>query len=178
MKKLALIAIVALGVFAMVSTFVYLSSNYLSAYSMMGSDSMSSMMGNMMGGGLMNSGSAMNCNSMMSDVPQDVIIKIKSSQVVAVGKTQSITLLVLDKETKKPLTNAQVVVGIERGAPMSTMNMLGPMFNAENLGNGKYIVKFTLDSPGYYTLHTHVIPVGKSMHAMMYNHEDIGILVK
>jgi len=70
----------------------------------------------------MNSGSGMNPNSMMSDVPQDVIIKTRSSQAVAIGKEQSITLLVLDKETKKPLTDAQVIVGIERGAPMSTMS--------------------------------------------------------
>jgi len=85
---------------------------------------------------------------------------------------------VLDKETKKPLTNAQVIVGIEKGAPMSTMNMIGPMFNAENIGNGKYLVQFTLDEKGYYTMHTHVIPAGKSMHSMMQNHMDIGILAK
>lgn len=177
MQKFVLVAIAVLAVFATASVLAYVSQNDLRAYSMMGSDSMSSMMGGMMGGHpMMNSGSGMSCNSMMSDVPQDVIIKIKSSQAVAVGKEQSITLLVLDKETKKPLTDAQVIVGIERGAPMSTMSMLGPMFDAQNVGNGKYVVKFVLDSLGYYTLHTHVIPTGKSMMSMMYNHEDIGII--
>lgn len=179
MKKLIMIVIIASGVFVAASALSYISSqNDLRTYSMMDSDSMNSMMSSMMSGGSTNSGSAMNCNSMMSDVPQDVIIRIKSSQAVAVGKEQSLTLLVLDRETKKPLTDGQVVVGIERGAPMSTMNMLGPMFDADNIGNGKYVVKFTLDSPGYYTLHTHVIPAGKSMHSMMYNHEDIGLIVK
>src|SRR5207249_603334 len=127
---------------------------------------------------MMNPISGMNCNSMMSDVPQDVIIKIKASQAIAVGKEQSITLLVLDKETKKPLTDAQVIVGIERGAPMSTMDMIGPMFNAENIGNGKYVASFTVDDSGYYTMHTHVILSGKSMHSMMQNHMDIGIIAK
>lgn len=177
MKKLVWVVIAALGVFISVSVFAYGSQNDLKVYSMMDSDSMSSMMGGMMSGqSMMNSGSGMNPNSMMSDVPQDVIIKIRSSQAVAVGKEQSIILLVLDKETKKPLTDAQVIVGIERGAPMSTMSMLGPMFDAENLGNGEYLAKFTLDNLGYYTLHTHVIPAGKSMQAMMYNHEDMGII--
>jgi len=82
----------------------------------------------------------------------------------------------LDKETKKPLTNAQVVIGIEKGTSMTTMNMLGGMFNADDIGNGKYIVRFTPPATGHYTLHTHVIPAGKSMHSMMNNHLDIGII--
>lgn len=124
----------------------------------------------MEGGGMM--------SSMMSQVPKDVIIKIQSSQQVIVGKEAQVKLLVLDKNTGNPLTDAQVTVGLEEGAPMSTMNMIGGMFDAENLGDGTYLVKFTLDSPGYYTLHTHVIPAGKSMHSMMDNHEDIGIIAK
>jgi len=184
MRKLVFVMIAALGIFATTSAFAYvISQSNAMTYSMMDSDSMSSMMGRMMsammdGKSMMNSGSGMNCNSMMSDVPQDVIIKLKSSQAVFAGKPQSITLLVLDKETKKPLTNAQVIVGIEKGAPMSTMNMIQPMFDGENFGNGKYLVKFALNEKGYYTMHTHVIPAGKSMHSMMFNHEDIGIVVK
>ncbi|MBI1828648.1 MAG: FixH family protein [Thaumarchaeota archaeon] len=125
---------------------------------------------------MMESGGMM--SSMMNQVPKDVIIKIESSQQVLVGKEDQIKLLVLDKNTGNPLTDAQVTVGLEEGAPMSTMNMIGGMFNAENLGDGTYLAKFTLDSPGYYTLHTHVIPVGKSMHSMMDNHMDIGIIAK
>lgn len=178
MKKLVMVSISALTVFVTASVFVHVvSQNNIKAYSMMDSGSMGSMMGGMMSGGSMNSGSTMNCNS-MSDVPQDVIIKTSSSQVVSAGKEQSITLLVLDKETKKPLINAQVIVGIERGAPMSTMYMIGPMFSAENIGSGKYLVQFDLPEKGYYTMHTHVIPAGKSMMSMMSNHEDIGIIGK
>src|SRR5256712_13966047 len=123
MRKLVFVMIAALGIFATASAFAYVISQNNSMYSMMDSDSMGSMMGGVMSGmmgskSMMNSGSGMNCNSMMSDVPQDVIIKTKSSQAVFAGKPQSMTLLVLDKETKKPLTNAQVIVGIEKGAPM------------------------------------------------------------
>ena len=129
-----------------------------------------SMMGSMMGSGMM--------SGMMDDVPHDVIIKVVSSQKVPSGKQAQIKLLVLDKNTKQPLDDAQVIVGIERGAPMSTMNMIGSMFKAENIGDGKYVVKLTVDESGYYTLHTHVIPAGKSMHSMMNNHMDIGIIAK
>jgi len=117
-------------------------------------------------------------SSMMNQDPKNVIIKIQSSQQVTVGKEAQVKLLVLDKNTGNPLTDAQVTVGLEEGAPMSSMNMIGGMFDAENLGGGTYLVKFTLDSPGYYTLHTHVIPAGKSMHSMMNNHMDIGIIAK
>lgn len=124
----------------------------------------------MEGGGMM--------GSMMNQVPEDVIIKVVSSQQVQVGKLSEIKLLILDKNTENPLSDASVIVGLEKGASMSTMNMMGPMFEAENIGDGKYIVKFTLDESGYYTLHTHVVPAGKSMHSMMNNHMDIGIIVK
>ena len=131
---------------------------------------MGSMMNSMMGNGMM--------SGMMSDVPKDVVIKTVSSQQVPIGKEAQVTLLVLDKNTKEPISNAQVVIGIEKGSPMSTMNMVTPMFEADNIGNGKYIAKFTIDDTGYYTMHTHVILSGKSMHSMMQNHMDIGILAK
>jgi hypothetical protein len=152
------LGVVALGIFAVNSSGYGITSRN------------SGMMQSMMGNGMM--------SGMMSDVVlQDVIIKIISSQQVVVGKDSQITLLVLDKNTKKPLNDAQVIVGIEKGAPMSTMDMSG-MFIAHNIGNGKYVVQFTLEDTGYYTLHTHVIPSGKSMHSMMNNHMDIGIIAK
>ena len=129
----------------------------------------SDMMQSMMGSGMK--------SGMMSDVPQDVTIKIISRQQVIVGKESQITLLVLDKNTNKPLGDAQVIVGIEKGAPMSTMDING-MFTADNIGNGKYVIRFTLEDTGYYTLHTHIIPSGKSMNSMMNNHIDIGIIAK
>ena len=122
-------------------------------------------MGNMMSG-------------MTSDVPQDVVVKLLSNQKVPVGKESQIELLVLDKNTKKPLTNAQVIGGIEKGAPTSTMDMAAGTLKAKNIGNGKYVVKFTLSSAGYYTLHIHVILAGKSMNTMMNNHMNIGIIAK
>ena len=130
------------------------------------------LMSSMMGNGDMISG-------MMSQVPKDVIIKVTSKQQVAVGKQAEITLLVLNKETKRPLSGAQVIIGIQKGSSKCSMNMMmGSMFNAEDKGSGMFIVRFTPDSKGYYTLHTHVIPTGKSMHSMMDNHMDIGIVAK
>lgn len=115
---------------------------------------------------------------MMNQIPKDVIVKVTSSQKVPVGKEAEIVLLVLDKENEKPLADAEVIIGIERGSSMSTMNMMGEMFGAENIGSGKYAVRFIPDNEGIYTLHTHVIPAGKSMHSMMENHLDIGIIAK
>ena len=118
-------------------------------------------------------------SGMMSQVPKDVIIKVTSKQQVAVGKQAEISLLVLNKETKRPLSGAQVIIGIQKGSSKCSMNMMmGSMFNAEDKGSGMFIVRFTPDSKGYYTLHTHVIPTGKSMHSMMDNHMDIGIIAK
>ncbi len=125
---------------------------------------------------MMESGGMM--SSMMSDSPKDVIIKVVSSQQVSVGQNSQVTLLVLDRNTGQPITGAQVSIGLEEGAPMSTMNMIGSMFDAEELGEGKYVVKFSVDKPGYYTLHVHVIPSGKSMSSMMRNHMDVGIIAK
>ena len=117
-------------------------------------------------------------SGMMNQVPQDVIVKITSSQKVSVGKKAEISLLVLDKESEKPMSDADVIIGIERGSSMSTMDMMAGMFKAENIGSGKYVVRFTPDNEGIYTLHTHVIPAGKSMHSMMNNHLDIGIIAE
>lgn len=148
------------------------------------------MMGSMMMGNDMNSddsddqsmqlmmGNGSSNMMAMNQEPKDVIVKVTSGQLTKVGKESKITLLVLDKETKKPLPNADVIIGIERGSSMSTMDMTSSMFEAENIGSGKYIVRFTPDSSGIYTMHTHVIPSGKSMHSMMNNHMDIGIIVK
>lgn len=165
MKKLVIGVIAVLGVFATVSAFTMSSSDH-SVNTMMGSN-----MGSMMKSGNMMSG-------MMSQIPQDVIVKVTSGQITKAGKEITITLLVLDKETKKPLSDAQVIIGIEKGVSMTTMNMVGGMFEADEKGSGKYLVRFTPDSKGYYTMHTHVIPDGKSMHSMMQNHLDIGIIAK
>jgi hypothetical protein len=119
--------------------------------------------------------------SMMNQIPQDVIIKVKSSQIIPVGKESQIALLVLDKNSGKPVTDARVIIGIERGASMSTMDMIGgSMFDAkeQKIGAGLYFFGFTPDSKGYYTMHTHVIPPGKSMSSMMDNHLDIGLIAK
>lgn len=123
-------------------------------------------------------------NMMMTQEPKDVIIKVKSSQIVPAGMQSEIALLVLDKETQKPLIGARVLVGIERGASMTTMEMIGgSMFEAEEekdkgKSSGIYKVIFTPDGKGHYTIHTHVIPSGSSMHSMMDNHLDIGIIVE
>lgn len=161
MKKLTIGIMVAIGIFATV-TLYHISQN-IDANAMIGPNM----------GSMMKSGNMMN---MMSQIPQDVIVKVTSAQVIKTDKESKITLLVLDKETKKPITNAQVIIGIEKGTSMTTMNMLGGMFNADDIGNGKYVVRFTPPSQGHYTLHTHVIPAGKSMHSMMNNHLDIGII--
>jgi hypothetical protein len=118
---------------------------------------------------------------MMNQEPKDVIIKVKTSQIVPAEKESEIALLVLDKETQSPLTGAQVLVGIERGASMTTMEMISSMFQAEEdkgKSSGIYKVRFTPDSDGYYTIHTHVIPSGNSMRSMMDNHLDIGIIAE
>jgi hypothetical protein len=127
------------------------------------------------------------CQSMMNSIPKDVIITAKSGQVASVGKESSIILLVKDKKTNKPLDNADVILHIEEGGPMAMMekggmmnmmSMMDNMVEAENIGDGKYLVKFTPDKKGYYTMHTHAIPPGKSMMSMMNNHMDIGIIAR
>src|SRR3989304_1239657 len=166
MKKLLIV---------LASIFVLPSIFYLSAYSEKdGQQMMSNSMGSMMD----------MCQTMMNSIPKDVIMKTISSQVAKVGQESSITLLVLDKNTGNPMDNANVILHIEEGAPMESMegktmmDMMQGMFEAENIGSGKYLVKFTPTEKGYYTMHTHAIPPGKSMMSMMDNHMDIGIIAK
>jgi len=146
---------------------------YLSAYSESGQPMMTHNMGGMMG----------MCQSMMNSIPQDVVIKTTSSQVAKVGEESKLTLLVTDKKDN-PIDNADVILHIEEGAPMesmdkmSMMDMMGRMIQAENIGSGQYQVKFTPTEKGYYTMHTHAIPQGKSMMSMMNNHMDIGIIAR
>jgi hypothetical protein len=118
------------------------------------------------------------CSTMMNKVPKDAIIRPASSQLVTAGKQAEIMVLVLDKKTSKPMIDADLPIMIERGPPMSSMEMVGQMFTAEEIGNGKYLIKFTPDKKGIYTIHTHVIPQGKSMMSMMNNHMDIGIIAR
>ena len=127
---------------------------------------MGMMQGDMMGNGM---------GDMMNQDTQDVIIKMKSGQKVLVGKEAEIVLLVLDKETQEPMEGVQVVIGIERGSSMSSMDMIGDMFDAEEKGSGEYIVRFTPDSEGIYTIHTMVMLPGRSM---MDNHMDFGIIAE
>ena len=127
---------------------------------------MGMMEGDMMGNGM---------GDMMNQEPQDVIIKMKSGQKVLVGKEAEIVLLVLDKETQEPMEGVQVVIGIERGSSMSSMDMIGDMFDAEEKGSGEYIVRFTPDREGIYTIHTMVMLPGGSM---MDNHMDFGIIAE
>lgn len=114
-------------------------------------------------------------DDMMNQEPQDVIIKIKSGHKVLVGKEAEVVLLVLDKETREPMEGLQVVIGIERGSSMSTMEMMGDMFEAEDKGSGEYIVRFTPDIEGIYTIHTMVMLPGRTM---MDNHMDFGIIAE
>lgn len=147
---------------------------YLSAYS----ESDQPMMTQNTMGGMMDM-----CQSMMNSIPQDVIIKTTSSQVAKIGVESKIILLVTDKKDN-PLDNVDVILHIEKGAPMesmdkmSMMDMMGRMIQAENIGSGQYQVKFTPTEKGYYTMHTHAILQGKSMMSMMNNHMDIGIIAK
>ena len=82
---------------------------------------MNMMMGDMMQGDMMGNG----MDDMMNQGPLDVIIKLKSDYKVPVGKEAEIVLLVLDKETEEPLEGVEVLIGIERGPSMGTMDMMG-----------------------------------------------------
>jgi hypothetical protein len=165
--KILIIMLVTIIVFTG-STF-YLSAYSESNQSMMTQNNMNGMMGM--------------CQSMMNSIPQDVVIKTTSSQVAKIGEESKFTLLVTDKKGES-LDNADVILHIEYGAPMesmdnmSMMDMMGGMIQAENIGSGQYQVKFTPTEKGYYTMHTHAIPQGKSMMSMMNNHMDIGIIAR
>ena len=85
MKKLIIVAITMLVIFATASAFAYVlsPSDNVNTNSIMGSHGMGSMMGsNMMSG-------------MMSQIPEDVIVKVTSRQMVPTGQEAKITLLVL-----------------------------------------------------------------------------------
>jgi hypothetical protein len=129
----------------------------------------------MMGGdGMMMEGARM-----QMPAPKDVIIMLESGYEVTAGKQSEVTLKVLEKQTNETMPGAQVIIGIEKGLPMSTMDMTsGGMFNAVEKGNGTYAFTFTPESKGYYTIHAHVIPPGKQMHSMMENHADLIVLSK
>lgn len=118
------------------------------------------------------------CSDMMNKPPKDVTIRSASSQIVKAGQEATITFLIKDKITNKPLLDAQVPIMIERGSSMSMMDMMGSMIQAQEINQGKYQVKFTPDKKGIYTIHVHVVPSGKSMMAMMNNHMDIGVIAK
>ena len=113
---------------------------------------------------------------MMNQEPQDVRIELKSGHgKVPVGKETEIVIAVSDKETREPLEGLEVLIHIERGSSMSTMEMMGDMFAAEDKGSGEYIVRFTPDSEGAYTVHTMVMIPRKSM---MDNHMDFSIIAE
>jgi hypothetical protein len=160
LKRKSLVVFVILG--AVFSVLIHAQAT--SAFAAEDENSMSSMMGM--------------CSATMNKAPKDVTIKTTSSQVVQAGKEAKITILVTNKTNKKPILDADVPIMIERGSSMSSMEMVGQMFSAEEMGKGKYTVKFTPDKKGIYTIHTHVIPSGKSMMSMMQNHMDIGIIAK
>jgi hypothetical protein len=122
------------------------------------------MMMEMMGGGMM-----------QMQPPKDVLIELESDWKVPAGKQSEVVLKVLDKQTNETMQGgAEVIIGIEKGLPMKTMDMMGNgMFNAEERGNGTYAFTFTPESEGYYTIHVHVIPSGEQMHSMMENHADL-----
>jgi hypothetical protein len=118
------------------------------------------------------------CSMVMNKAPKDVTIRPASSQLVKAGQETTVTLLIKDKTTQRPLLDAQVPVMIERGSSMSSMDMMGSMILADEIGQGKYQVKFTPDKKGVYTIHVHVKLDGKSMMSMMNNHMDVGIIAK
>lgn len=110
---------------------------------------------------------------MQMQAPEDVIIFLESESQVAAGSQTEVLLKVVDKLTNVTMQGAEVIIGIEKGLPMTTMAMTGGMFNAAERGNGTYAFAFTPESEGYYTVHAHVIPPGEQMHSMMENHADI-----
>jgi hypothetical protein len=126
------------------------------------------------GGGGMMEGMMMEGSRMQMPAPKDVIILLESEYEMTAQKQSQVTLKVLDKQTKEPMQGAQIIIGIEKGLPMTTMDMTGGgMFDAAEKGNGTYAFAFTPESKGYYTIHAHVIPPGKQMHSMMENHADL-----
>jgi len=115
---------------------------------------------------------------MQMQAPEDVMILLESEWKVPIGKQSEVALKVLDKQTNSTMQGAEVIIGIEKGLPMTTMDMTGDMFNAEEKGDGTYAFTFTPESEGYYTIHAHVIPPGEQMHSMMDNHVDLVIIAE
>lgn len=155
----------ALIIFLVIIGGILISSSYLLSQALAEEKPRSSSMMNM-------------CGMMMNTAPKDVIISPASSQLVQAGKEAKITILIKDKTTKQPLLDGIVPIMIERGPSMSTMEMVAPMSGAKEIGDGKYQITFTPDKKGVYTIHIHVIPPTKSMHSMMINHMDIGLIAK
>lgn len=115
-------------------------------------------------------------DKMQMPAAKDVIIMLDSKYEVTSGKQSQVTLKVLDKQMSEPVQGAEVIIGIEKGLPMTSMDMTGGMFDAVERGNGTYAFMFTPESKGYYTIHAHVIPPGGKMNSMMENHTDLVIL--
>jgi hypothetical protein len=127
--------------------------------------------GGMMGGMMMEGG------KMQMPAAKDVNIMLESEYNMTTGKQSQVILKVLDKQTNEPVQGAEVIIGIEKGLPMTTMDMMDSgMFDAVDKGNGIYTFAFTPESKGYYTIHVHVILPGKEMHSMMENHGDLVVI--
>ncbi len=157
----AVAAAVALAISAAIFTFVALSASGNSLMQAMGS-----MITMMEGGG------------MQMQAPEDVMIFLESQSYVPAGNQTEVVLKVVEKHTNMTMQGAEVIIGIEKGLPMTTMDMTGGMFGANERGNGTYYFTFTPESEGYYTVHAHVIPPGQQMHSMMENHADIVIIAE
>lgn len=162
MSRVKLIALSAAIAIAALFAFVALSASGNSLLHTMGG-----MEGMMQGGG-----------GGMMQAPEDVMILLESEAEVPAGKQTEVVLKVLDKRTNETVQGAEVIIGIEKGLPMTTMDMMGEMFSADERGNGIYAFIFTPESEGYYTAHAHVIPPGEQMHSMMENHVDVVIISK
>ncbi|MEM3159440.1 MAG: hypothetical protein QXJ74_01520 [Nitrososphaera sp.] len=116
--------------------------------------------------------------AMQMQPPKDVTIFFESEVEVPARKQAQVVLKVLDRQTNAPMQGAEAIVGIEKGLPMTSMDMEGGMFEAEEKGEGLYAFAFTPASQGYYTIHAHVIPPGMQMHSMMENHADFVVISK
>jgi hypothetical protein len=114
----------------------------------------------------------------MQQAAEDVMIFLESEGEAPIENQTEVLLKVVDKQTNKTMQGAELIIGIEKGLPMTTMNMIGGMFSAGERGNGTYAFTFTLETEGYYTVHAHVIPPGEQMHSMMENHADIVIIAE
>jgi FtsP/CotA-like multicopper oxidase with cupredoxin domain len=115
---------------------------------------------------------------MQMQAAEDVMIFLGSEAEVPAGNQTEVVLKVVDKQTNTTMQGAEVIIGIEKGLPMTTMDMISGMFSAGERGNGTYAFTFTPESEGYYTVHADVIPSGEQMHSMMENHADNVIIAE